>query len=194
MVYISDMSTKKLAVFLPGIGYHKDKPLLYYAAKMAVSKDYEVIHVEYHDLPQKVKGDPSKMQAAAEIAFSQMEEQLKDVDFSAYGEALFVGKSIGTYLAALYVSKHELDARQIWYTPLEATFSFDSKDVLAFIGDADPWSDVDRVKQIAKKMEIPLYSYEGVNHSLECEDVIRNIRVLEDVMEKMEEFLPHDEY
>ncbi len=187
------MSTKKLAVFLPGIGYNKDKPLLYYSAKMAVNKGYEVIHVEYHDLPQKVKGDQSKMQAAAEIAFSQMEEQLKDVDFFAYGEALFVGKSIGTYLAALYVSKHKLDARQIWYTPLEATFSFDSKDVLAFIGDGDPWSNVDKVKQMAKEMEIPLYPYEGCNHSLECENVMRNIRVLEDVMGKTEVVVSKDE-
>lgn len=31
----------KMAVFFPGIGYHCDKPLLYYAQKLAAEKGYE---------------------------------------------------------------------------------------------------------------------------------------------------------
>ena len=31
----ADMERNKIAVILPGIGYHKDKPLLYYAATFA---------------------------------------------------------------------------------------------------------------------------------------------------------------
>ncbi len=29
------MEQNRIAVFFPGIGYHKDKPLLYYAVKLA---------------------------------------------------------------------------------------------------------------------------------------------------------------
>lgn len=32
---------KKLAVFFPGIGYHCDKPLLYYSRKMAEQNGYD---------------------------------------------------------------------------------------------------------------------------------------------------------
>ncbi len=47
----------KLAVIFPGIGYTKDKPLLYYAGKLAKAAGYNVISVEYHDI-QKIQGDP----------------------------------------------------------------------------------------------------------------------------------------
>jgi len=50
------MSEKKLAVLFPGIGYHCDKPLLYYAAKLAKSQQYEVLSVPYSGFPEKVRG------------------------------------------------------------------------------------------------------------------------------------------
>ena len=37
----------KLAVLFPGIGYHVDKPLLYYGRKLAVQRGYEVVGVPY---------------------------------------------------------------------------------------------------------------------------------------------------
>ena len=38
---------KKTAVIFPGIGYHTDKPLLYYSRKIAASQGYNVIEVPY---------------------------------------------------------------------------------------------------------------------------------------------------
>ena len=37
----------RLAVIIPGIGYHKDKPLLYYATKLVKAKGYKVICIDY---------------------------------------------------------------------------------------------------------------------------------------------------
>ena len=180
---------KKLAVILPGIGYHKDKPLLYYATKLAVQLGYDVIHITYEDMPAKIQGDASMMRRAAEVAFEQTEKQLSDVDFSAYEEVLFIGKSIGTVALANYVATHEIQARQIWYTPVEATFSFDSKNVLAFIGEADPWSDLDVIREKVSVMEVSLYNYPRCNQSLECDDVEQNILVLQDVMARTKAFI-----
>ena len=53
----TDMNKKRLAVIFPGMGYHKDKPLLYYSLKLVQGKGYEIINIEYHDLPEKVRGD-----------------------------------------------------------------------------------------------------------------------------------------
>ena len=44
------MGVMKLAVLFPGIGYHCDKPLLYYAAKLAKAAKYEVLPVSYTGL------------------------------------------------------------------------------------------------------------------------------------------------
>ncbi len=42
------MKKKKLLVVFPGIGYHCDKPLLYYGRKTAAEAGYdEVINISY---------------------------------------------------------------------------------------------------------------------------------------------------
>lgn len=183
------MSEKKLAILFPGIGYHKDKPLLYYATKLVRSLGYETIHIEYREMPQKIIGDPGMMKKAAELALSQSEEQLAEVDWDAFSDVVFIGKSIGTVALARYVQAHEICAKQVWYTPVEATFGFGTRDAIAFIGDADPWSNLDEVRALASAQVIPLDIYPGGNHSLECEDVGRNIKVLADVMKKTEAYL-----
>lgn len=183
------MNNDKLCVIFPGVGYHKDKPLLYYASRLASKSGYDILSVEYSNLPQKIKGDAEMMKKAAEIAYAQTVSQLKDTDLKGCHDILLIGKSIGTYLLAKYAADNDLKAKQLWYTPVEATFSFDSKNVLAFIGDADPWSDVAEVKRIAGKQNIPLHSYPDCNHSLECDDIEKNIDILKDVMNKTALFI-----
>ena len=39
---------EKLAIIFPGIGYHSDKPLLYYSRKLAKERGYEeIISLKY---------------------------------------------------------------------------------------------------------------------------------------------------
>ena len=39
------MSEKKIAVVFPGMGYHTDKPLLYYSKRIARSMGYEIVEL-----------------------------------------------------------------------------------------------------------------------------------------------------
>ena len=169
------MSDKKLAVIFPGIGYTNDKPLLYYSRKLAEERGYEVICTEYHDLPEKIKGNKEKMIQAGKMAFEQCRELLKEIDFAVYDEVLFVGKSIGTVIAAQYAEKYVPTAGLVLYTPLEATFFAGMKIAIAFIGEADPWSDLNEVKRLAAQKHVPLYTYSGCNHSLECSNWKKNM-------------------
>ncbi len=180
---------RKLAVIFPGIGYHKDKPLLYYAGKLLRNAGYELLPVGYHDMPQKIRGDREMMRQAALLAYEQSCEQLEGTDLSAYNDLVFVGKSIGTVALEKYAADHELRVRRIWYTPVEATLSYWTGDVIAFIGDADPWSDVDTVKHLAAERGIRLFSYPDCDHSLECGDVDRNLVILREVMRITAEFI-----
>ena len=90
----------KIAVLFPGIGYHTDKPLLYFSRKLAKSKGYEIIEVNYGGFPAGVKGSAEKMKEAYVMALSQAEEILTGVDFSKYEDVLFISKSVGTAVAA----------------------------------------------------------------------------------------------
>ena len=55
---------KQLAVLFPGIGYHADKPLLYYSAKLARAHGCEVTTVQYPALPSGLRGNPEQIEAA----------------------------------------------------------------------------------------------------------------------------------
>ncbi len=80
----------KKAYIFPGIGYHCDKPLLYYTKKLL--KDYEIIEIQFKNLDFDI-------QVSEEKAFQQAKEQMKEVDSS----TLFVSKSIGTYLSLIHI-------------------------------------------------------------------------------------------
>ena len=85
---------KKLAIFFPGIGYHADKPLLYYSRKLAGEAGYEQIALKYDYQAGNIRGNKEKMEAAFHALYAQAEEQLAEVDFTAYAEVLFGQKTI----------------------------------------------------------------------------------------------------
>ena len=185
---------KKLAIFFPGIGYHVDKPLLYYSRKLAGEAGYEQIALKYDYHAGNIRGNKEKMEEAFHALYAQAEAQLADVDFTAYAEVLFVSKSVGTIIASAYAQKLEdagttAELCHILYTPLEATYTFAPKHAVAFIGTADPWSDVPAVIRMSEAQGVPMHVYENANHSLETCDTMQNLKILQDVMEKTYGFL-----
>ena len=131
----------KLAVIFPGIGYTADKPLLYFGRRIAVEYGYEIRIMDYKGFPPKVKGDRNRMEESFFIALRQAEEMLAGVDFAEYDDVVFIGKSIGTIVAAKIAADSSAKARirQVLYTPLEDTFRFPIGEAIAFTGDDDPW-------------------------------------------------------
>lgn len=186
------MEKKKLALIFPGMGYHKDKPLLYYSSRIVQNLGYEIIHIEYVDMPPKVFDSPA-LEKAGNVAYECTVKQLKEIDFSQYDDILFIGKSIGTAVMARYIDDKEIPSKQIWYTPIEQTFSFNTKDAIAFIGESDPASDLNNIRKLAQENDIVLYTYPDCNHSLECNDVDTNITNIRDVMRKTKDYITYDE-
>ena len=208
---------KKLAVIFPGIGYHADKPLLYYARKLATEAGYEEqIKIEYTCTQKKIRGDEEKMRKAFEELYAQAETALKDIRWEDYDDILFISKSIGTIIATTYENRHLKDRhlqnnasnlKQLLYTPLTATFNTTAitattttntatatatattTSTIAFIGTADPWSNVPEVIALARKNNIPIHVYDDANHSLETDDTIENLHIIRDVMKKSKIFM-----
>lgn len=102
----ADNNAPKLAVVFPGIGYGPDKPLLYYAARLARNQGYQILNVSYGSLPENVKGDRAKMEQAFELALKHTEQFLQNVDWHSYGSILFISKSLGTIISSAYASRH----------------------------------------------------------------------------------------
>ena len=110
----------KTAVIFPGIGYHCDRPLLYFSTKLAMAAGYEIIKIEYPfcavDL---LKADRSQLRAFSESCVSAALEQIREKGDPAEGEMLFISKSIGTAIAAACGAALPGKIRHIYFTPLE---------------------------------------------------------------------------
>ena len=131
----------KIAIYFPGIGYHCDKPLLYYCREIACEMGYGNYRtLGYTYSGGNIRGNIEKMKEAYEALFAQ-------------------------------------------------TFEYVSDNAIGFIGTADPWSNIDEIINLAKTKEILLNVYDGCNHSLECDDTMKNLDILNDVMKKTKEYL-----
>lgn len=182
---------RKLAVFFPGIGYGNDRSLLYFSRKLAQKYGYEPLLVSYRDLPWDAKSSREKMRECIRLAMRQAEQTLSDADLSQYDEILFVGKSIGTVIAADLAEKNGPVIRQILYTPLEETFGSGIADGIVFTGGNDPWvgGKDSRIASICEEKGIPCFTVPDANHSLETDDPIKDIKNLKKIMRETERFL-----
>lgn len=184
---------RKLAVFYPGIGYTVDKPLMYYSRKLAMSLGYEIRLLPYGGFPEKVKGDRSKMRKAFEIALSQSQAMLSDLNFGDYEEILFIGKSVGTVAAAAIAAQNAQKdkIRRIFYTPLEETFSFPLEDTVVFTGLGDPWvgKEGSRIPELCRERSIACYTYQNADHSLETGDIQTDLEHMKQIIQKTREFI-----
>jgi len=183
------MEDGKLAVLFPGIGYHCDKPLLYYAARLARAAGYRVLPVPYAGFPEKVRGDREKLRACADIAWTQACDILAGVDWAAQAGILFIGKSIGTLVAARYARERGLAVKSVLLTPLVETFDYVEGQAVAFHGTADPWADTEAVAAACREKGVPLFLTEGANHSLETGDVARDVETLAATLDRIAAFL-----
>ena len=184
--------TKKIAVFFPGIGYTCDKPLLYYGAKLAAEKGYEIARVPYGNFPPNVKGDAEKMYQCFVSAREQSEEILREVEWEDYSDIVFFSKSVGTVVAGAYAARHHIPCRHVLFTPVETTFSFGVKDAIVFHGTADPWANSDVIRNACQEANLPLYITENANHSLETGNVETDIDTMKATMKIVREYADKD--
>lgn len=179
----------KLAIIFPGIGYHMDKPLLYYARKLAISYGYEIVEVEYKNFSKDIKGNREKMLEAVQFGVEQAEEILKEIDFSKYEQILCISKSIGTAIASAYAFRHEIETKNIFYTPVIESFEVIEQEGIVFHGTSDPWAETKEVEKACEKKQLPLVKVKEANHSLETGDTIKDIKNLKKVMKKTKKYI-----
>lgn len=173
----------KLAVFFPGIGYTADKPLLYYSEKLAKKYQYETFQVSYGKLDKE-------LDRAFKEALTTTQIMLTRFNWTRYEEILFVSKSIGTAVACACAEEFKIRCRNIYYTPLEQTFSQNPQPGIVFHGTADPWAKTEVIKEKCREFDLPLHIIEGTNHSLEvADDIEKNLHNLTQIMELTEKYI-----
>lgn len=181
------MSEKKdLVVLFPGIRYSVDCPLLYYAGVKYEKMGYEKVCITGYGI------DDTKysLEEYAELATESVKEQLQGIDFTAYGNVVFVSKSMGTVLAPWAEDYFQIPGvTHVLLTPINATFPFlTPKRKVKFItsGTRDSKVDLDKLRKICKKNNFPLRIIKNVGHRLETrKNVKKDIEILRKLVEYM---------
>ncbi len=71
------------------------------------------------------------------------------------------------FSASIYASKHDIPARQVYYTPFPQTFSFVQEgNGPVFFGDKDPWVAPNTIRDLCNTKKMRYRIIEGGNHSL----------------------------
>ncbi len=179
----------KIAIIFPGIGYHVDKPLLYYAKKLAIHYGYEIVEVQYKNFSKDIKGNREKMLEAFQSGVEQTEEILKHIDFSKYEHILCISKSIGTAISSVYASRHQLKTKNIFYTPVIESFEVIEQDGIIFHGTSDPWARTKDIEEECEKKKLYLVKIKDANHSLETGNTIKDIKNLKKLIKKTKKYI-----
>ena len=178
----------KKAVVFPGIGYHKDKPLLYYSIRIAKAYGYSVEHVDFSFISwdKKDLNDSARMK---EIFSQAMELAGKQLGGTKDDEVLLISKSIGTVVAACFAREKGIYAKQIYFSPLVHFGMYAPNEGIAFYGDADPLADADEIEKICADKKIAAYRISGGNHSLETGDTDMDLKNLSMIMDRVKEYI-----
>ena len=184
---------KKLAVIFPGIGYRTEKPLLYYAKRLAMDRGYLIREVHYRGFPEDInKKNARGRRELWELAMEQTRNLLRSIPVEENGELLFISKSIGTAVACAFANECERPARHVLYTPLEETPLTGVTDAIAFHGTKDKYARTSVIEEHMKAAKIPLHLFEDANHSLETKQTLQDVAVLTRVMQLTDAFLSAD--
>lgn len=175
---------RKIAVVFPGVGYTKDRPLLYYAGKLAAGYGYELIHIDFSGISwskDKLK-DRGFLEETLKVCLDKTQKVLEDLGDLTGDDVLFISKSIGTVVATAYAKKKSLHAKQICFSPLEMIEEYvEDEGAVLFCADADPYAKYSELERIAACKKLSMHTIKGGNHSLETGDIsvdIDNLKLM----------------
>lgn len=193
-----DSNSNQLVIFLPGLAYTNDSPILHYIGSYFLQKELNVLRVDYkyfenekflesteHERKQWLIED---VEAVINTALSERQ----------YERIVLIGKSIGTLaLSEILISfKGLINAEVIWLTPLlndeelyEKIFKINNRS-LVILGTADYAYIEDRVEKLLAKENVQSLILKGVNHRLEIENnIIESINISKEIILKIIDFL-----
>ena len=178
---------KGLVVLFPGARYSVDRSLLYFAGqKYAQEQGYDVVGVSDYG----VRAPEVTYEEYSEQAKKGVEEQLKQLDFSAYKEVVFVSKSMGTVLALWAEDEFQLShVVHVLLTPIRITLKYlnpKRKVRLIASGTKDKLMDPEQLREVCRQYKLPLVQIKGVGHQLEVKgNVQKSLAILESLVKRM---------
>lgn len=165
---------KKIVVTFPGKS-GTEIPLLYYGAKYFENLGYEKFFVNY-----------AVSEENYDFAYQNAKAVTDKIKFDEYDDIVFIGKSLGTYIACKLKEEYHVSAALILLTPLPETMPYIRRDNdvrLTVIGTKDRYLDYQILQERCEKEQIPCYVEPGVGHRMEVVgDLQRDLEIVRNVI------------
>ncbi|MFP3324223.1 alpha/beta hydrolase [Planococcus sp. SIMBA_160] len=187
--------TKKLAIFLPGIGYTAKSPLFHYTERLLAEQEYDILRINY-DFTNPFY-DAYTM-AEIEEAVKRDAKQVIDLVLkgSLYEKFFLVAKSLGTIALADELERQKFNgAKTVWLTPLlkhaevYKAMKQSPNPALSFIGDKDHYYESSRMEEIQANSQLDAHVLKDVNHGMDfIGDPLKSIDILKDIITDIQAF------
>jgi len=190
-------ASDKLAVLYPGMRYSCDRPLLYYATEILLSRGYDVLQLwsKYGtaDFDQLSKSEKTIQLISDGQALLKAGHQA-----GSYRQTLLCGKSLGTLTMAFILNQdqHLDQGVTIWFTPLihlpPVAQAIQEIHGPAFISgsQADPTFSSGSLDRIKSNPNVTLFVADGADHSLEIPgNATQSLQILTWVMAELSAFI-----
>ncbi|MEN4041024.1 MAG: hypothetical protein ROW52_07360 [Anaerolineaceae bacterium] len=193
-----EQPARELTIVFPGYNYTTRMPLLYYPARLMLSRRSDVLLVETH--------------YASQPEFTELEEEEQEVWIFADTEAVWeqvwsqrryeritlISKSMGG-LAAAYLAATDprmADVTCVWLTPLLTSETFRTyveqaaPRSLFITGNADRYYSAHYLRVLEEETRGDRLVFEHADHSLELNnDIVGSIHILGRVVQKINDFM-----
>ncbi len=146
----------KLLLVFPGIGYHDEKPLLYYPIKQAIALGYDILVVNYPQYEFSI--------TKIEQYVNQVISEIDDVVYfmKRYDKTIVMAKSVGCLISKKLISSAD---KYLLLTPTSEAIPYLNHDDVVLMGDSDPLC-VDYKAIKVKQLNL----FKNANHSIEVSD------------------------
>ena len=177
-----------LVVLFPGGNYSCEKPLLYYARKVAIEAGHDVLTIAYSKMLSKNDICEETINIVSDEVFNTM----KNCNFEKYKNIYFISKSIGTEVAGNIASRLGYErVKSLYLTPIRGTIKHILKfKCIAVVGTKDKFFTDDCIDLIKKIKHVDLTLFEDANHSLEIyNDIDKTINIINNISKLYIKFL-----
>lgn len=187
--------TRKLAIFLPGIGYTAKGPLFHYTERLLAEQEYDILRINYdYNNPLYNEYTMAEIEEAVKQDAKQVIDQV--LKGSIYEKFFLVAKSLGTIALANELERKKFKgAKTVWLTPLikhEDIFQAmktSQNPALSFIGDKDHYYERSRMEELQANKDLDSHVLKDVNHGMDfIGDPLKSIDVLKDVITDIQAF------
>ncbi|MDP5272895.1 hypothetical protein [Chengkuizengella axinellae] len=183
-VLLESKNNRSLLVLFPGKGYHCDKPLLYFAQRVGVEQNCDVLSLEYGFQAARTDFNIEEREFLIRETSSVIEQTIAKKQ---YERVYFISKSIGTVIAGA-IGKQMKDVSQFYLTPSIHSMTFIKDKDIVVVGSIDPMftqKEIDELQKVNSNTRI----INQVANNLEAKDIKTSLDILFNITEMYREFL-----